>query len=329
MLGLSSRFLAKWLPLALRIFIAASLWLLVAPLLTAYLYHGWMHRPSSVLTRWKRELIPSDIVSGAIVAAIIIISFLSLMSFADFLRVHWQQQADRLGEENGEQQRRNDMANGFGDDDNINNEIEGGVDEAIVEHIEQHLPLLDQDQAGQNYQRENPLQEDAQFEPEDRDSERDDADRLRLETQATRGHELAMLREARRHNEAVEQEENDDIDEDIDDEDIAGDANGGMEGQLPLIGHEDYDSGGESDDDDLPAPIFARGDFFRDEDENIIIMDDEDEIDQNNEPDFPPLNDGGDRPFDPMDPVLQDDQVVGSNSCLYQLCIMRLSPSTY
>jgi hypothetical protein len=91
LLGLSSRFTAKWLPLAIRIFIAASVWLAVAPLLTNLLYHGWMVRPSSILTRWKRELIFADIVSGAVTVAIIIISFLSLMSFADFLRVHWQQ----------------------------------------------------------------------------------------------------------------------------------------------------------------------------------------------------------------------------------------------
>jgi hypothetical protein len=91
LLGLSSRFMAKWLPLGIRISIAVSVWLVVAPLLTNILYHGWMVRPSSILTRWKRELIFADIVSGAVTVAIIVISFLSLMSFADFLRVHWQQ----------------------------------------------------------------------------------------------------------------------------------------------------------------------------------------------------------------------------------------------
>jgi E3 ubiquitin-protein ligase MARCH6 len=47
-----------------------------------------------------------DIVSGAVLTAIIIISFLSLMSFADFLRAHWQQplqdrQQERVRDQHG------------------------------------------------------------------------------------------------------------------------------------------------------------------------------------------------------------------------------------
>ena len=124
-LGLTSRALAKWLPFGLRISIALFVWLIVAPMLTSCLYHGWMHRPSSVLTRWKRDTIPSDIVSGAIIAAVVIISFLSLMSFADFLRVHWQQGPRRrpgLGEE---EEVDGNGANNTGD--------ENGVDETIME----------------------------------------------------------------------------------------------------------------------------------------------------------------------------------------------------
>lgn len=125
-LGLTSRALAKWLPFGLRISIALFVWLIVAPMLTSCLYHGWMHRPSSVLTRWKRETIPSDIVSGAIIAAVVIISFLSLMSFADFLRVHWQQGPRRrpgLGEE--------EEVDGNGRD----NVDENGIDETIVDIV--------------------------------------------------------------------------------------------------------------------------------------------------------------------------------------------------
>lgn len=90
-LGLSRRTFARWVPLTLRYFVAISLWLVVAPLATSYSYYGWMNRPSSVPTRWKRELILGDAISGAVVAGVVIISFLSLMSFADFLRFHWQQ----------------------------------------------------------------------------------------------------------------------------------------------------------------------------------------------------------------------------------------------
>jgi E3 ubiquitin-protein ligase MARCH6 len=91
LVGLGRRLVARWLPFIMRIMFAASLWLIVAPLVTAYLYLGWMNRPSVILQRFSWTLITTDLVSGAVVAAYIIISFLSLMSFADFLRVEWQQ----------------------------------------------------------------------------------------------------------------------------------------------------------------------------------------------------------------------------------------------
>ena len=47
------------------------------------------------MSRWKYELIAGDAVSGAVITSIIIISFLSLMSFADYLRLHWEQLNDQ------------------------------------------------------------------------------------------------------------------------------------------------------------------------------------------------------------------------------------------
>jgi E3 ubiquitin-protein ligase MARCH6 len=86
------RAIARWLPLTLRSLFAASLWLVVAPLATAYLYHGWMARPSVILQRMlSQQTIVTDLISGGVVASCIIVSFLSLMSFADFLRLEWQQ----------------------------------------------------------------------------------------------------------------------------------------------------------------------------------------------------------------------------------------------
>lgn len=90
MTGIMRRAAIRWIPFAFRIAIALSLWLLVLPLSTAYLYHAWMHRPSFVAKRWKWDLLAGDTVTGAVVAAAIILSFLSLMNFADFLRFHWQ-----------------------------------------------------------------------------------------------------------------------------------------------------------------------------------------------------------------------------------------------
>jgi len=93
--GVIHRAGGKWLPFALRAAIAIVLWICVLPLATAYLYQGWIHGPSSVVSRWKWELVTTDMVAGGIVAGSIIISFLSLMSLADVLRVHLQQPAPR------------------------------------------------------------------------------------------------------------------------------------------------------------------------------------------------------------------------------------------
>jgi E3 ubiquitin-protein ligase MARCH6 len=91
------RAVVRWLPFFMRSLFCAALWLLVAPLMTSYLYHGWMHRPAAILERLHWSLVPGDLVSGAVVAAIVIVSFLSLMSFADFLRVEWLNQRGLWG----------------------------------------------------------------------------------------------------------------------------------------------------------------------------------------------------------------------------------------
>ena len=93
LLGLSRSALARWLPFLLRLTFCLSLWLVGAPLSTAYLYHIWVNRSfTGVRERWTWQLLPLDTVSGMVLMTIILVSFLSLMSFADFLRVEWQQQ---------------------------------------------------------------------------------------------------------------------------------------------------------------------------------------------------------------------------------------------
>ena len=89
--GVLHRAAANWLPFALRALIAIILWICILPLTTAYLYFGWMRGAKAVVSRWKWELVTTDTVAGGVVAGAIIISFLSLMSLADFLRLHWQQ----------------------------------------------------------------------------------------------------------------------------------------------------------------------------------------------------------------------------------------------
>jgi E3 ubiquitin-protein ligase MARCH6 len=111
--------------------------LIIAPFFTACLYHGWMHRPSSILARLTTsQLIPSDIVSGAIIAAFVIISFLSIMSFADFLRVHWQDP-----EGGGDGQRRRNFRNENNleqNNDEVEETDEGQIDNRVMEWFNQH-----------------------------------------------------------------------------------------------------------------------------------------------------------------------------------------------
>ena len=279
-LGLTSRALAKWLPLALRISIAISVWLLVAPLLTACLYHGWMHRPSSIPTRWSRDLIFSDIVSGAIIAAIIIISFLSLMSFADFLRVHWQQ---RPNNNNGNRQGNDEVRDGMADDSNMedsdNNDNRGDIDNTILDIVKSRCELAERRKAAEQKAKEQdpgPLvQESSKENAQQRETI--------FQAQATQGRELAMLREARRR-----QQQNYNINEGENDE---------QAGQGDLDGPQQ-------------EPLELR--FLHDQANEIRrVADEMDPIAQENngnrnvEPEPQER-----RPFDPMDPVLQDDQVV-------------------
>lgn len=139
--GLVRRGFYKWLPLLLRILLAASLWLLIAPLLTAYLYHCWMARPNVIFTRmWIGKLVITDLISGAVVAACIIVSFLSLMSFADFLRLEWQQQG--LMGAAARRERRLEHNNNNNHNQNVNPNFipqDADVDNGIWDHLQQEV----------------------------------------------------------------------------------------------------------------------------------------------------------------------------------------------
>jgi E3 ubiquitin-protein ligase MARCH6 len=101
--GLLRRFIYRWCPFIGKCLACLFIWLGVAPLMTAYLYHAWMHRPAIILQRMRQFSLyfEMDWMAGLVVAALIIISFLSLMNFADFVRLHVHVQA-ALGE--GERQ---------------------------------------------------------------------------------------------------------------------------------------------------------------------------------------------------------------------------------
>jgi len=343
-LGLSSRFLAKWLPLALRICFAIFLWLVVAPYLTNCLYLGWIIRPSSILTR--QETILSDIVSGAVMGATIIISFLSLMSFADFLRVFWQQQPGAQQPE-GDEQQQEGRENGA-DEENNEDEADGNAsDDRIIEFIESNKKTINAEttlkvdittEIDNTTIRDPSAVEQNDYETQIRNTDQGggiaagfnqngerlrnstgkegDLDNLiaadfdqigeRLRNSATELRNLAMEREARQQN-------------DLGERDLAGgdhnQADRGIDHVAPLA--DDNDDIRRRDIDDAEEFDYESDDGEMDDnadDDGEAWMDNDD--DDNNEDDaLPPFQPPGAGPigdgvaFDPMDPVLQDDQV--------------------
>mmetsp|Transcript_942 Transcript_942/g.1041 ORF Transcript_942/g.1041 Transcript_942/m.1041 type:complete len:1331 (+) Transcript_942:60-4052(+) len=121
-LGIMRSAVGKWFPFVIRMIIAFALWLLFVPLATAYSYLGWLHSPSTISKRFEWDLLISDTISGAIIAGIIIVSFLSLMSFADFLRFNF-----RRGRQNQNEN------NGVDDGPLVDDEIDK-IDEVVLEH---------------------------------------------------------------------------------------------------------------------------------------------------------------------------------------------------
>ena len=311
-LGLSSRAVAKWLPFTVRFLIAASLWLVVAPLITAYLYHGWMHRPSSIMSRWKRDLLSADVVSGAVIGAVIIISFLSLMSFADFLRVHWQQPQGRRGEENDDQ-RRNDVANGFAEDNNENNN-EGGIDDAILDHIRESRAKIDTEQRVDIRKTEEPRSDTRQSDL--RQNRSDTVGDVAAGTARGDSQPNESRGESQRQGQVgapvVEDEAHPLRFRDGD--------NFNPLANVDPAPQDDLDVDDDSDNDEreplaFPIPVDDEDDAHAEDDADIDV-DDVDHDDEDRDDDIAPLNRNNDgranRRFDPMDPVLQDDQVVSS-----------------
>ena len=81
---------ASLLPLVLRICASTLLWLGVAPLATCMLYRAWIHRPSELPVAWSGTRLLEELASGLVVVAAIVVSFLSLLSFTDYMRVRWE-----------------------------------------------------------------------------------------------------------------------------------------------------------------------------------------------------------------------------------------------
>ena len=102
--GLFLRAGNKWLPLSIRLLLVFSVWLVILPLFTSYFYQAWMHKPSSMSSRLDKKFLFSDIVSGMMITATIVITFLAMLSLVEHFRFNWQPQ--RQVQRNEEEMRR-------------------------------------------------------------------------------------------------------------------------------------------------------------------------------------------------------------------------------
>ena len=97
-------FFTRFLPLIFRIVLASAMWLIVVPVATSWLYRLWFQNYGSVsyfdfgikLVKERFNLISirKDAISGLVLTGSIALSFIVLMSFADFLRFNWQLDQD-------------------------------------------------------------------------------------------------------------------------------------------------------------------------------------------------------------------------------------------
>jgi len=281
----------------------------------------------------REDRIASDLVSGAVMGATIIISFLSLMSFADFLRVLWQQPPGAQQEEGeGQQQeegRENDGVAG-GENENDNNEVKidnTATDRRIIELIEKKkkmtnattkidttITIGDPPEAmEENNEMQPPLLDDrfgsffsVVAELDILNSHRE---AVNLRNRATELRNLAMEREARRQNVNANQERpgNDGPDGDV--VPVADDA---VDFARPNFVVEDVENDNDSDGEDYMEEVDEED--VRNDLEAWMNNDDEDDNDEDDAmpPPFmmaPVGPDDGGVAFDPLDPVLQDDQV--------------------
>lgn len=91
MMSAGAKFLAtRIMPFLARILLSALLWLVAAPLATCVLYRAWVHRPSDQPVSWTARRLAEELGSGLAIAVAIIVSFLSLLSFTDYMRVRWE-----------------------------------------------------------------------------------------------------------------------------------------------------------------------------------------------------------------------------------------------
>ena len=119
------------LSILLRFHVTLFMWIFVMPLCTCWIYRIWLPR-THVLVMNNSTLL-QDIISGLTIAAVIVMSFIVIMSFTDFLRNHWDLDNRRVNGRLNRFRRRNN--------NNNNNNNPPVVEAAVPPPIQ--LPLND------------------------------------------------------------------------------------------------------------------------------------------------------------------------------------------
>ncbi|OQS07306.1 E3 ubiquitin-protein ligase MARCH6 (membrane-associated RING finger protein 6) [Thraustotheca clavata] len=94
--------LKKWIPLVIRGILVLISWLIVAPWCTSWLYRLWLLRAATMGSVnfndriHTLDVVFEDVFAGLILIVVVVCSFLSLMSLADFLRFNMDQIQDEI-----------------------------------------------------------------------------------------------------------------------------------------------------------------------------------------------------------------------------------------
>ena len=299
--------------------------------MTAYLYHGWMHRPSSIPKRWQAGLITSDIISGVVLAAMIIISFLSLMSFADFLRVHWAGGGDQQQQAGANRRHRNNQRGGGGaaaDEHQTNDEAteqQNAIDNNLVDESIYKL-VLAQSHGRSNDDSEGDDDDDSSFMYDSSDNTDDDDDDDDSSDDGDNNNDVA---DEHAEQEAPLNDPHEEIRRAMR-EAFAQPLHPPMFGGIPrppgMDNHDEDDDDDDTDsDDDMPELEFANDADELNNNNNININNNPVVAggggggNRNNRFQQPPQNDVIDQQnnnFDPNDFMFQDDQAVRFHSAL-------------
>ena len=97
--------IAKATPFAARFVLSCFLWLVATPLATCLLYRAWVHSvPTEMPAVWSLKRVAEEVGSGLAIVAAIVVSFLCLLSFTDYMRVRWELlEMDQLDDDHHEQ----------------------------------------------------------------------------------------------------------------------------------------------------------------------------------------------------------------------------------